>query len=235
MQLQNPASVISYDFLLFDFDGTIADTRPAIAHSLGACCEQMGCKKPPHERLLELVGTGLTLSDTLERMHAELSISSSDIQLQKWILTYREIYLSEGKAFVRPFPGVRELFSGLTPYRESVRTIILSNKGVRAVQEAIALFEIVDVVWRVLGEEPSLPTKPDPRVFDFRIAPLVGIADRARMLMIGDAEPDIKFAQNCGLHSCWVEYGYGTRGPLTPTHQVKSPTEILSLVFGVIL
>jgi phosphoglycolate phosphatase len=85
----------------------------------------------------------------------------------------------------------------------------------------------------VLGDEPGIPKKPDPVLFNEHIFPRYANVDRERILMVGDTDVDIQFARNSGIASCWVRYGYGDAKKcerLMPEYQASGIVEIPSFV-----
>lgn len=87
-------------------------------------------------------------------------------------------------------------------------TIVLSNKGLRAIEAAVGRFELKQYVSAVFAERPGMPRKPDARLFDQVQSSFPGVR-RKQSLLVGDTETDLRFARNAGVTSCWASYGYG--------------------------
>lgn len=55
----------------------------------------------------------------------------------------------------------------------------------------------------------------------------------SQVLVVGDTEVDLAYAQNIGAASCWAAYGYGRSAScaaLAPHFVVCSPTDLLPCV-----
>ncbi len=103
--------------------------------------------------------------------------------------------------------------------------VILSNKGIAAVDAVLAQAGMTAVVDLVLGDMPGVRKKPDPMAFVEIIAPwyaqstardgegpVVDSVEQLKpeeVLVVGDTVADIMFAKNVGAVACWARYGYG--------------------------
>jgi len=103
--------------------------------------------------------------------------------------------------------------------------VILSNKGIGAVNAVLAQAGLTGVVDLVLGDMPGVRKKPDPMAFFEIIAPwyvrftardgeghVVSSVQQLKaeeVLVVGDTVADMMFARNVGAVACWARYGYG--------------------------
>ena len=191
------------DTLLLDFDGTICATAPAIRFSLETAFSQ-SCADVPNPRRIEAsIGSGLTLRETIQSLHPDSNISHEGILALEH--RYREVYSREGYQYEVLFP---EAEATLEECARHAKIIVLSNKGLKAIEAAIDRFALGQYVSAVLAECPRTPWKPDARLFDEVQQRVPGVL-RDRSLVVGDTETDLRFARNAGLSSCWAAYGYG--------------------------
>lgn len=191
------------DALLLDFDGTICATAPAIRFSLETAFSEL-CSDVPNPRRIEAaIGSGLTLLETIQFLHPSPKISREEsLRLER---RYREVYSSEGRQYEVLFPGAE---ATLEECARHAKIVVLSNKGLRAIEAAIERFALGPYVSAVLAERPHTPWKPDAGLFDEIQGKVPGVL-RDRSLVVGDTEADLRFARNAGLSSCWASYGYG--------------------------
>lgn len=133
--------------------------------------------------------------------------------------------------------------------------VVVSNKGIKAVEAVLKNAEMDGLVEMVLGDMPGVRRKPDPMSYFEIIAPAfeqkggdehgdgsdedeVRHADRLdpkNVLIIGDTAADIQFARNIGAIACWAKYGYGHKEEcekLGPELVVDSLEEVQRLVCG---
>ena len=191
------------DTLLLDFDGTICATAPAIRFSLETTFSEL-CVDVPNPRRIELaIGSGLTLRETIQFLLPRSDISREEIlELER---RYREVYSGEGCQYEVLFPGAE---ATLEECARRAKIIVLSNKGLKAIEAALDRFALGQYVSAVLAECPRAPWKPDAGLFDEVRQRVPGVL-RDRSLVVGDTEADLRFARNAGLGSCWAVYGYG--------------------------
>lgn len=112
-------------------------------------------------------------------------------------------------------------------------------------REVLAAHDLSSLIELVVGDgEPvDCPRKPDPAswikvvkpVFEQDTVMRVGLEDLhgGDVLVVGDTEADIKYAQNIGAKSAWCSYGYGTRKrcmDLKPDFVVKGLDEVMALL-----
>ena len=207
----------STQLVIFDFDGTLFDTHESIAHTLSVTFSQLlpPDALPPSEAAnAASISGGLSLPQTITQLYpSSSSVPALDAALLDRFLTeYRLLYMTHGSPLIKPFAQVHELLNELRA--RSLPCAILSNKGI-AVNHISSLVELVVGD----GEPANCPRKPDPGSWTLAIKPTFEQQTRTRaaivnlqsanVLVVGDTEADIKYAQNIGARSVWCSYGYG--------------------------
>lgn len=219
----------SYSSVIIDFDGTLFDTRRAISATLRETFAACDVPPPPQDRVEAIIGRGVTLEETLTHLMPQ---SVPEAQLDEWVVTYRRIYNSgTGIRASTPFPGSRDALARL--HAAGAPVVIVSNKGEASVHEILAHFGMRDFVRLVVAARDASPTKPDPRSYFERIAPVLGTAACERVLVAGDTDLDIRYARRVGATACWAAYGYGDPDEcrrLHPELVAASPNEIANSV-----
>jgi phosphoglycolate phosphatase len=195
----------AYEVIVFDYDGTLFDTRPAIVHCLKRAFEKLRRPIPAHENVANTVKTGLSLQDSLIAL--EPSLRRQPAALNTLVGAYRTLYLDEGAPLVKPFAGAADALHRLNA--SGVICAIVSNKGVAAIRRSLAESRLIGLIDLILADEPGLPKKPDPALFTQHIQPRFAQVQKRQMLMVGDTETDIIFAKASGIACCWASYGYG--------------------------
>lgn len=194
----------AFDLAVFDYDGTLCDTRLAIAHCIERAFARRGRSCPPRAALLAVVSRGLPLVETCLCLDPALRERHA---LEEMVATYRGFYRGEGEALVEMFPGAVPTLRLL--HARGVKCLVISNKGAEAVNRSLARHHMAAVIDRVCAEQPGRPAKPDPALFADLVRPHYPAIGKERMLMIGDTEVDIVFAKRAGIASCWAAYGFG--------------------------
>lgn len=218
-----------YSLLLFDYDGTLCDTRRAIKHAMRRTFEIMGYPQPNETLMDEAVGRGLLLPEMLLWLHPPGTPPLPAV----WVDTYRAIYHAESEELVTLFPSAEQVL--LAAAANGKKAVVISNKGLPLLENSLNRFGLRRYFSLVLGDTPDrqLPLKPDPAMFTHVIQPHYPAVELNATLMIGDTAPDLRFARNCGIASCWASYGFGQENDnlsLQPTYRINSLPELLPLL-----
>lgn len=193
---------------IFDYDGTLCDTLEAISDSLLSTFAEFSSVVPTQRGIARLIGTGKTLQETINELHSAGDGVLDDNALKQWVGFYRKRYAEHGEAKVTLFDGAEEALARL---REAGDLVLLSNKGIEAIEDSLKRFSIRSYFSLVLAEELGQPRKPDPAVFADRIAPMFPGVRAEDCVVIGDTALDLEFARNIGATACFAEYGFGDR------------------------
>ena len=195
----------NYDAVLFDFDGTLADTGEGIFESVRYAVEALG--KPPlsDKQLRSFIGPPIydSFMNMLDLDHDQTEFAA---------MKYRERY-AEGAMFsLRLYDGIPELLKKL---RESgIKVSVASSKPCGFIERIVGhlgMREDFDYIAAPAGDD-----KPESKCeLITRAAKALG-ADRSRVLMVGDRRDDMQGARNCGLDAAAVLYGYGSREEAAP-------------------
>ncbi|WP_375437163.1 HAD family hydrolase [uncultured Hymenobacter sp.] len=218
-----------YSLLLFDYDGTLCDTRRAIKHAMRRTFEIMGYPPPDEALMDEAVGRGLLLTEMLLWLHPPGTPPLPAV----WVDTYRAIYNTESEALVTLFPGAEQVLMAASANGREL--VVISNKGLPLLENSLSRFGLRHYFSLILGDTPDrqLPLKPDPAMFTQAIQPRFPAISLSATLMIGDTTPDLLFARNCGIASCWASYGFGEEDdnlPLRPTYCINTLPDLLPLL-----
>ena len=219
-----------FRLIVFDYDGTLFDTRAAIVHCLGRAFAQSGRAIPARPALADAVGSGATLPDTLLLLDPGLRRDSA--ALDELVVTYRTLYRNEGTALLRAYSGVAETLHEL--HRSGITCTVVSNKGIEAIRRSFDAMGLSPLIDLVVGDQPGIPKKPDPLVVTDLIAPRYDFV-RSEILIVGDTEVDIQFAKRTGVASCWASYGYGAPvrcRALAPDYEISDISQLREIAVG---
>ena len=218
-----------FKVVIFDYDGTLFDTRPAIVHCIQRAFAACGWPIPALDAVAGTVRTGLPLQETFfvldENLRAERGALNEIVKI------YRKIYLDEGAPLTKPFVGVRDALQDI--HARGTICVVVSNKGIAAIRQSLDQSQLSSFVDLVFGDEPGLPKKPDPAIVVNHILPRYAPLRREQMLVVGDTEIDILLAKRTGIACCWVSYGYGDTErcrALEPEHEISSIEELPALI-----
>jgi phosphoglycolate phosphatase len=221
--------VSKYKVVVFDYDGTLFDTRPAIFHCIQRAFAKCGRPIPAFEAIAGTVRTGLPLQETLFVL--DKNLRAEQTALNAIVKTYRKIYLDEGSPLSKPFAGVSDALRDI--HAIGAKCVVVSNKGAAAIRQSLDQSRLSSFVDVIFGDEPGLPKKPDPAILLDHILPQYAQLQREQTLVVGDTEIDILLARRTGIPCCWASYGYGETErcrALKPEYEISSIEELPALV-----
>lgn len=183
----------------------------------------------PKPSLLDVRKTvGLTLEDSMRRL---TNNQCDEASIPKMVKMYRGLHNQRAAAMTSLFDGTLDTLMHLRFL--GITTILVSNKGRQGLHQLTEHLMIKEHLDQILSAEDVVFRKPDARLFSDNIIPLLKDGDRSSVLVVGDTESDILFAQNANLASCWASYGYGDAEKcrlLEPTFQIGTIKELGELI-----
>lgn len=207
--------------VVFDLDGTLIDSTPAIVDSFVHSFEAIGHEVPPRERILEFI------SIPLEKHFAELT-DHDPITLSK---IYREHYFDTCTAGTVMLPGVVDALVSLAD--AGLRLAIATSKSCRGSEIILDHLEIAHHFEFVVGADSVSNHKPDPEALNVSREKLGIAADE--MIYVGDTRFDTEASKNAGVRCIAVATGYASRAELDglkPHHVADSMSEAASYILG---
>lgn len=183
------------DLLIFDLDGTLADTRADLAEAVNNALQRLELPPLSMERICEYVGDGVQtlLSRALGPEHHDV--------IDKGVRFFREYYGVHLLDHTRLYPGVRETLEHFNGKRKT----IVTNKPLDFTLRILKGLEINSHFELVLGGDSTVERKPHPEPAR-RVLSSTGIASQ-QAAVIGDSPADIEMARNAGIFSVGVTYG----------------------------
>jgi phosphoglycolate phosphatase len=216
---------------IFDFDGTLCATRDAIVYCMQRTFAAFGEAIPDTGILAGIISTGIGLPESIQRLRGAQRRAGLD-ETEKWVECYRSIYDGgEGAARTYLFDGIADLFRRLS--ENGVATVVVSNKGLRAVRAALDRFGLSCHVSQLVCDAPGNRRKPDAKLFHTYVVPRFPLIPIDDTWVIGDTGVDLLFGRNIGAHCCWCTWGYGNPEEclsLNPDMVAAEPGEIAKLL-----
>ncbi|MBL8968357.1 MAG: HAD family hydrolase [Spirochaetaceae bacterium] len=213
------------ELVIFDLDGTLADTIEDIAASVNGALARRGLPAHDIPAYKRMVGDGLTTLVT-RALPPELRGAALVEELRAEAAA---AYAAAPLAATRPYAGIRELLAELK--RRGLPFAVLSNKPhALAVTVVAGLFPEAGFAL-VRGESPDFPKKPDPAAA-LDIARRLGAAP-ADCLYVGDSDVDMATARSAGMRAVGVAWGFRGSGELREAgadRVIEEPRELLALL-----
>ena len=189
-----------YNAVLFDLDGTLADTAPDMVAVLQYLQSAHGIEPVPYELGRSYVSHGAIGLLTLG--FPELDVDFGDEMHQQYLERYSETICEES----RIFPGVADLLDQLDDL--DCPWGVVTNKPEQLTIPLLVALGLADRSACIVSGDTLAVRKPDP-------APLLLACDIAGVdpetsIYIGDAERDIEAGQRAGMATIAAGFGYIT-------------------------
>ncbi len=188
--------------VVFDLDGTLAETAPDIMRVLNVILERETLPALPLERARELVGAGARA--LIERGFRVSGRPLDDETLERLFEDFLLIYAEDVASHSHLFDGALDAMSALTD--DGFKLAICTNKPILHTRLILDHFGIASQFAAIAGRDSFPFHKPDPRHLTLTIEAAGG--DPRRAVMIGDSRTDIVTAKAAGIPCICVPFGY---------------------------
>ncbi len=187
----------NFNYVIFDFDGTIADTSRGVYDSIIYALESYGFPVPTDDILASFLGPPL---------HASfMRVTGCDDKTAEALTAkYRELYTDNAMYRVCLFDGVKEMLEDLK--KLGIKMAIASSKPQHFFDKLLKYLEITEYFEAVCGA--AFDDKENTKqAIIARAISLLG-AEKEKTLMVGDRRFDIDGAKQNGIKSLGVVFGY---------------------------
>ena len=214
--------------VLFDWDGTLADTRRVIVNTFQKAVREIIGIDASADFIERRIGTGA--AQTFREILQSANKSAGDTIIKKLLAKKIEFEISMSDN-VKLFPGARELLEAL---QGKVRIALASMNNRLVIEELLDKMNIRDCFEVILTVEEVTKFKPDPEIF-LKSATKLNIRPED-CVVIEDSIFGVQAARNAGMECIGVLTGVYSRKELetaSPRLIVQSLTEknkILNLI-----
>jgi len=214
---------MDFKLVIFDFDGTLADTRKLIVICKQETMRELGIRVLSEEECASTIG--LSAATGFRQSYPDMS----EEMIDKCVAQYRAKF-EEKKLEIPP-----ELFQGITETLEFLKKkgvicTIASARNSKSLKGFLSLMDIEKYFPYVLGGDDTELLKPHPEPV---LKTLKDLDIRAEdTLVVGDMPYDVLMGKNAGTYACGVTYGNSSREELVSSgadYVVDSMSDILKL------
>ena len=206
--------MVRWPVVLFDFDGTLADTIPLIVasyrHAIGSVLGQETVDAEVRSWI------GRPLQPVLEERYPGRGAELTEV--------YRTWNLAHHDALIRAVDGIPALLAEL--HTAGARTGVVSSKKHQTVRLGLRAVGLLDAIDVLAGQEETSRHKPHPEPLLYAAARLG--ADPSDCVYVGDATVDVEAARAAGMGAVAVTWGAGER----PLLEAASPDAVVDDVIG---
>src|SRR4029450_7250493 len=188
--------------VVFDLDGTLVDTAPALIAALNFVLDREGLPPVPLKSARNMIGAGARklIERGLELEGRAIVVSDGDRLLRDFI-DYYAAHIADAS---RPFEGLEAALDELAAH--GCRFAGGTNKLEWLSQRLLDQLDLSGRFTAICGADTFGVSKPDPIILQQTVARAGG--DIAATIMVGDAGPDIGVARRAGVPVIGVEFGY---------------------------
>jgi phosphoglycolate phosphatase len=188
--------------LVFDLDGTLADSAHDLIGTLNVLLAREGLPPTPASAARALVGNGArALIERGFAYHgAPLAAGRVELLVAEFLAYYEDHIADE----TRLFPGAARALERCA--REGARLAVCTNKPERLARLLLEKLGVAASFAAICGRGTFPVHKPDPRALLFTIEAAGGRA--AGAVMVGDSRTDVDTARAAGVPVVGVDFGY---------------------------
>ncbi len=183
--------------IIWDFDGTLADTRPIIEAGMRHTLEILGLDPGVQEAWLECVG--LPVEEGIARTFGPLGIGSEQV-----LKAYRSFKHTEHDSLLKGFEGIHELLVELRAL--GIPMAIASSKRGEPLRRQLKVLGWEGFFDPMVTPDEVRAAKPDPESLYLCLAAHGLRPEEA--VMVGDTPFDLDMAQRAGVPSVAVGHGF---------------------------
>nr|WP_041673332.1 HAD-IA family hydrolase [Sulfuricella denitrificans] len=185
--------------VLFDLDGTLADTAPDLGHALNLQRERHGLPPLPQETIRPYASHG-----TVGLFDIGFGLTPQDERFAPMREEYLALYTANLCLHTTLFPGMAELLAALEA--RNISWGVVTNKPARFTNPLLELLGLSKRAASIISGDTCAHPKPHPEPL-LRAAREIGVAPQS-CLYVGDAERDIEAARAAGMAALIADYGY---------------------------
>jgi phosphoglycolate phosphatase len=181
--------------IVFDLDGTLADSSPCIVGAAHHISDKLGLDRAEDSAIRQRIGEPLApMLSALYGIRGELL----DSAVREYSTAYVELAPRKERLFEGAIPLVRSLREG------GFKLAIATGKSQRGAENATARLGLAPLFDSIHGIVPGTPGKPDPAVLVRAMAAL-GVSPE-ECVMVGDTTFDLDLSHAAGVRTaavCW--------------------------------
>jgi len=185
--------------IVWDFDGTLADSRPLIVAGMEYALMGLGLQDLPGIRGAWLRQVGLPVEEGLKRTFAGL-----DVDLAEILRVYRSFDWMAHEHLLQPFPGMPELVHEL--HGLGIKMAIASSKRTVPLERQVANLGWAACFHPLVTPDDVRNGKPDPE--SLAVCLKVHGLEPGEAVMVGDTPFDLEMARRAGVPGVAVGYGF---------------------------
>jgi phosphoglycolate phosphatase len=207
------------DLLIFDFDGTLIESKWDIATAVNLTLGELGLPLRSQEEIFGFVGDGV--KRLLRQSVGEQNLARYEEALK----VFRGHYLAHCLDRTCFYPGVETVLTHFSGKYKAVAT----NKSLEYTTKILETLGAHHFAY-VVGGDNGFGLKPEPGML-IKVMEALNVS-KDRTVLVGDSTNDINGGHNAGIKVCAVGYGMGNREKMAackPDWFIEKPEEMIEL------
>ena len=191
--------------IIFDFDGTLGDTRQNIIITMQRTMKMVGLPVKSDEECASTIG--LTLENSFKTMYPDVGADMAE----RCVDAYREIFMKSVEELTPElFPGVSDTLAKLDAM--GIKMSVASSRQSQSLLLFLERMGVLKYFPYVLGSDNVAKHKPDPEpvlktLRELHYAP-------SDVIVVGDMPVDVAMAHGADVRAIAVTFGNATREEL---------------------
>ena len=182
-----------YKNIIWDFDGTLFNTYPGVAHTFLKVLKEKYQKDFEHQKVLKW--SKYSLKYCADNLTEDIEADSQTI-----IKQFHEEYRTNGAPIEEPpFSGAEEICK-LVKERNGLN-LLVTHRGGKTLRTLLSSYNMLDYFEELISSDEDFPRKPDPAAFLYLIDKYN--LNKEKTLAVGDRLIDVDASQNAGLPACY--------------------------------
>ncbi len=188
--------------LLFDLDGTLADTKPDLHAAMNYVLRKNGLAEVPDDAIHNMIGGGarMIIQRGLETNGANWDDAKLDAATEEFVLWYDQNI----DAHTVIYPNLMPILDAAKAAK--IPMAVVTNKRESLAAKLLFRLGLHDYFEVLVGGDTLPKRKPDPDTIELALAQLGCTAEEA--IMVGDSEADTGGAQAANVACICVSFGY---------------------------
>ena len=211
--------------VIFDLDGTLLNTLEDLANASNFALRSCGYNEHPIKDYIRFIGSGRYI--LMKRILPEEDKNNEEA-IEKVLKLFDEYYGEHMHDTTKPYDGIYELIKELKI--KNIKLAVVSNKPDEFAGETVNryfgnYFEIT------YGQRPNHAVKPDPKTV-YEVMEYLNVT-KEECIYVGDSDVDMKTAQNAGVKSIGVAWGFRGEEELKSAgadYIIRTPQELVNLL-----
>lgn len=199
---------MSFQYILFDLDGTLTDPSEGIVNSVIYALKKQGIIETDRQKLTSFIGPPL-IDAYMEHYGFSKEKAFETVRF------YREYFSVKGLFENQIYEGIATLLKDL--YNAGHRIVLATSKPQPFAEQILEHFGIREYFYFVAGATMDESRSHKDDVLEYAIKEC-GITDPSRSVMIGDRKYDILGGKRFGFKTVGLLYGFGSREEITDCH-----------------